>query len=80
MVTAPSDSPPLFLDCSRQPTFVDPQAAICWSANLQPQIKRTFGLGSFIGLGPGESFQPTFQDPDSVTVEPSESQPVVASA
>lgn len=43
------DGPPLFLDCSRQPTFVDPQAAICWSANLQSQIKSSFKMGALKG-------------------------------
>ena len=31
-----ADGEPLVLDCSQQPTFVDPQAAVCWSANLTP--------------------------------------------
>ena len=78
--TPPSDEPPLLLDCSQQPTFVDPQAAICWSANLQPQIKSTFKMGSLIGRGSGESFQPAFHGPGFVVVQPSEGQPVVASS
>jgi len=41
-VAVPDDGPPLFLDCSRQPTFVDPQAAICQPTNLQPQLKSGF--------------------------------------
>ena len=32
VVAVSSDGPPMLLDCSQQPTFVDPQAAICWSA------------------------------------------------
>ncbi len=79
MVAAPSDSPPLFLDCSRQPTFVDPQAAICWSANLQPQIKSSFKMGALIGRDSGESFQPGFHNPDSVAIQPGEGQPEVMS-
>ena len=51
MVAISSDGPPMLLDCSQQPTFVDPQAAICWSANLQPQVKSTFKMGSLIGRG-----------------------------
>ena len=61
--TPPSDGPPLLLDCPQQPTFVDPQAAICWSANLQPQIKSTFKMVSLIGRGSGESFQLAFHGP-----------------
>ena len=78
--TPPSDGPPMLLDCSQQQTFVDPQAAICWSANLQPQIKNTFKMGSLIGRGSGESFQLAFHGPGFVVVQPSESQPVVASS
>ena len=78
MVAIPSDGPPMLLDCSQQPTFVDPQAAICWSANLQPQVKSTFKMGSLIGRGSGESFQLGFHGPGFVVVQPSEGQPVVA--
>ena len=65
---------------SQQPTFVDPQTAICWSANLQPQIKSSFKMGSLIGRGSGESFQLAFHGPGFVVVQPSEGQPVVASS
>ena len=30
-----SEGPPLILDCTHQPTYVDPQAAICWSASAR---------------------------------------------
>ncbi|OLL15999.1 AIM24 family protein [Actinomyces oris] len=69
----------MLLNCSRQPTFAAPQAATCWSANLQPQIKSSFTLGSLIGRGSGESFQLAFHGPGSVVIRPSEGQPVVAS-
>ena len=75
-----SDGPPMLLDCSQQPTFVDPQAAVCWSANLQPQVKSTFKMGSLIGRGSGESFQLGFHGPGFVVVQPSEGQPVVAAS
>ena len=78
MVAISSDGPPMLLDCSQQPTFVDPQAVICWSANLQPQVKSTFKMGSLIGRGSGESFQLGFHGPGFVVVQPSEGQPVVA--
>ena len=77
VVAVSSGRPPMLLNYSQQPTFVAPQAAICWSTNLQPQIQSTFGLDSLIGLGSGESFQPTFHGPDFVVVQPSEGQPVV---
>ena len=78
MVAISSDGPPMLLDCSQQPTFVDPQAAICWSANLQPQVKSTFKMGSLIGRGSGESFQLGFHGPGFVVAQPSEGQPAVA--
>ena len=80
VVAVSSDGPPMLLDCSPQPTFVDPQAAVCWSANLQPQVKSTFKMGSLIGRGSGESFQLGFHGPGFVVVQPSEGQPVVAAS
>ena len=78
VVAVSSDGPPMLLDCSQQPTFVDPQAAVCWSANLQPQVKSTFKMGSLIGRGSGESFQLGFHGPGFVVVQPSEGQPAAA--
>ena len=80
VVAVSSDGPPMLLDCSQQPTFVEPQAAVCWSANLQPQVKSTFKMGSLIGRGSGESFQLGFHGPGFVVVQPSEGQPVVAAS
>jgi len=80
VAAASSAGPPMLLDCSQQPTFVDPQAAVCWSANLQPQVKSTFKMGSLIGRGSGESFQLGFHGPGFVVVQPSEGQPVVAAS
>ena len=80
MVAISSDGPPMLLDCSQQPTFVDPQAVICWSANLQPQVKSSFKMGSLIGRGSGESFQLAFHGPGFVVVQPSEGQPIVAAS
>ena len=78
VVAVSSDGPPMLLDCSQQPTFADPQAAVCWSANLQPQVKSTFKMGSLIGRGSGESFQLGFHGPGFVVVQPSEGQPAAA--
>lgn len=79
VVAVSSDGPPMVLDCSQQPTFVDPQAAVCWSANLTPQLKNDFKMGSLIGRGSGESFQLGFHGPGFVVVQPSEGQLVVTS-
>ena len=67
-----SDGPPLLLDCSQQPTFVDPNAIICWSANLKPTLKNDINWGSLVGRGSGENFQMGFYGPGFVVVQPSE--------
>lgn len=72
VVGVTSDGPPMILDCSQQPTYVDPQAAVCWSANLTPTLKNDFKMGSLIGRGSGESFQLAFHGPGFVVVQPSE--------
>ncbi len=77
VVAISTDGPPMLLDCSRQPTFVDPQAAVCWSGNLQPTIKNDFKMGSLIGRGSGEAFQLAFHGPGFVIVQPSEGMPYV---
>ena len=63
---------PLVLDCSEQPTFVDPQAAVCWSANLTPEITTDININTLIGRGSGEAFQMRFFGPGFVVVQPSE--------
>lgn len=80
VVAVTSDGPPMLLDCSQQPTYVDPQAAVCWSANLQPQLKNDFKMGSLIGRGSGESFQLAFHGPGFVVVQPSEGAPPTPAA
>ncbi|MDJ1371002.1 AIM24 family protein [Gulosibacter molinativorax] len=72
VVALSSDGDPLVLDASQRPVFVDPQAAVCWSANLVPQLKNDFKMGSLIGRGSGESFQLGFHGPGFVVVQPSE--------
>lgn len=71
-VAITTDGPPLLLDCSQQPTFVDPQAVVCWSANLNPTFKNDMNLGSLIGRGSGEAFQMGFHGPGFVVIQPSE--------
>lgn len=75
VVAVSSAGPPMLLDCAQQPTFVDPQAAVCWSANLYPQVRSTFKMGALIGRGSGEAFQLAFHGPGFVVVQPSEGQP-----
>jgi uncharacterized protein (AIM24 family) len=63
----------MLLDCSQQPTFVDIQAAVCWSANLVPQVKSSMNMRSLLRGGSGEAFQYAFHGPGFVVVQPSES-------
>ncbi|MEU7865790.1 AIM24 family protein [Dactylosporangium sp. NPDC049140] len=60
-----------------QPTYVDPQAAICWSATLQTGYHRAdqLGLGTLIGRSTGEAFTMSFSGQGFVVVQPSEEPP-----
>jgi uncharacterized protein (AIM24 family) len=60
-----------------QPTYVDPQAAICWSASLQTGYHRAeqIGLGSLLGRNTGERFTMSFAGQGFVVVQPSEESP-----
>lgn len=78
MVAVSTDGPPMLLDCSKQPTYVDPQTAVCWSANLAPELKTNFKMGSLVGRSAGETFQLAFHGPGFVVVQPSEGARVVA--
>ncbi len=57
-----------------QPTYVDPQAAICWSATLQTGYHRAdqLGLGTLLGRNTGERFTMSFAGQGFVVVQPSE--------
>lgn len=59
------------------PTYVDPQAAICWSASLQTGYHRAeqLGLGTLIGRRTGEAFTMSFSGAGFVVVQPSEEPP-----
>lgn len=63
---------PLLLDCSQQPTYVDPNAAVCWSANLTPNVVNSMNMRSLLRGGTGEAFQLAFHGPGFVVVQPSE--------
>ncbi|GAA3280887.1 MULTISPECIES: AIM24 family protein [Dactylosporangium] len=59
------------------PTYVDPQAAICWSASLQTGYHRAdqLGLGTLLGRSTGEAFTMSFSGQGFVVVQPSEEPP-----
>ncbi|WGW13983.1 AIM24 family protein [Saxibacter everestensis] len=75
MVAVSCDGDPLLLDCSQQPTFVDPNAVVCWSANLVPGVHNSMNMKSMLRGGSGESFQLAFHGPGFVVVQPSEGYP-----
>ena len=60
-----------------QPTYADPQAAICWSASLQTGYHRAeqMGLGTLLGRTTGEAFTMSFAGQGFVVVQPSEEPP-----
>jgi uncharacterized protein (AIM24 family) len=70
-VAITSKGTPVVLE-TNQPTFVDPNAAICWSANLNVQLVRSAGLGALVGRTSGEALQMNFSGPGFVLVQPSE--------
>ena len=63
---------PVVLDCSQQPTYVDVQACVAWSANLTPQVVSSMNMKSMLRGGSGEAFQYSFHGPGFVVVQPSE--------
>jgi len=69
---------PVLLDCSQQPTYVDTQACVAWSANLVPQVVNSMKMSSLIRGGSGEAFQYAFHGPGFVVVQPFEWTPVSA--
>jgi uncharacterized protein (AIM24 family) len=70
---------PVILDCSRQPTYVDVQAAVAWSANLVPQVVSSMNMRSMLRGGTGEAFQYAFHGQGFVVVQPSEWTPAAGS-
>lgn len=62
------------------PTFVDPNAAICWSAGLQVNVTRSEGMGGLIGRTSGEALQMQFSGQGFVVVQPSEGPAGIGSA
>lgn len=78
-VALTSHGQPMILDCSQQPTFVDPNAAVCWSANLTPGVVSSMNMSSMLRGGSGEAFQYAFHGPGFVVVQPSEGFPTATS-
>jgi len=60
-----------------QPTYADPQAAVCWSAGLSTGFHRAdqLGLGTLLGRTTGEAFTMSFAGRGFVVVQPSEEVP-----
>lgn len=67
-----TDGSPLVLNPSEAPTFVDPDAAVCWSAGLNIQPKMSFGMKALLGRTSGEEMQLGFHGQGFVVVQPSE--------
>ncbi|ROT33704.1 AIM24 family protein [Micromonospora sp. HM5-17] len=61
------------------PTYVDPQAAVCWSASLQTGYHRAeqLGIGTLFGRRTGEAFTMSLAGQGFVIVQPSEEQPIL---
>jgi uncharacterized protein (AIM24 family) len=61
-----------------QPTYSDPQSAVCWSASLQTGFHRAdqMGLGTLLGRSTGERFTMAFSGQGFVVVQPSEEVPL----
>jgi uncharacterized protein (AIM24 family) len=71
-VALTTDGPPVVLNAAEAPTFVDTNAVVAWSANLQTQLKTSFKAGALIGRGSGEAVQVSFYGNGFVIVQPSE--------
>jgi uncharacterized protein (AIM24 family) len=71
-VAITSRGTPVVLETTHQATYVDPNAAICWSAGLNVSMQRSEGLGGLIGRNSGEAVQMHFAGPGFVVVQPAE--------
>jgi uncharacterized protein (AIM24 family) len=63
---------PVVLWAHQAPTFVDTDAVVGRSANLQTVLQKSFNAKAFIGKGSGEAFQMGFQGQGWVLVQPAE--------
>lgn len=71
-VAVVTDGSPLVLTTEDAPTYVDPDAAVCWSAGLQISVQASVTFQSLIGRGSGEAAQLAFTGSGFVIVQPSE--------
>lgn len=67
-----TDGPPVVLNAGEAPTFVDPDASVCWSANLNVQLKTAIGMKALLGQTSGEEVQLAYHGQGFVIVQPSE--------
>jgi uncharacterized protein (AIM24 family) len=72
MVALHTMGKPVVLDCSAQPTYVDTQACVAWSANLVPSMVSSMKFKSMLRGGSGEAFQYAFHGPGFVVVQADE--------
>ena len=72
MVALHTVGKPVVLDCAQQPTYVDTQACVAWSANLQPTMVSSMKFKSLLRGGSGEAFQFAFHGPGFVVVQADE--------
>jgi uncharacterized protein (AIM24 family) len=63
---------PVVLDCTQQPTYVDTQACVAWSANLTPTMVSSMKFKSMLRGGSGEAMQYAFHGPGFVVVQADE--------
>ena len=67
------DGPPIVIPVQpNQPAYIDTDAVIGWSANLQSSIQKSQSLGSMLRGGSGELFQLALNGQGFVIVQPSE--------
>lgn len=72
MVALHTIGKPVVLDCTQQPTYVDTQACVAWSANLTPTLVNSMKFKSLLRGGSGEAFQYAFSGPGFVVVQADE--------
>jgi uncharacterized protein (AIM24 family) len=72
MVALHTIGKPVVLDCTQQPTYVDTQACVAWSANLTPSLVSSMKFKSMLRGGSGEAFQYAFNGPGFVVVQADE--------